>query len=238
MDEPLSFQTSTQTKTAIAPGERWAQTDSPSLKKTRLGLLLLFYGILISVICLIVMAFLNYALVGIVSKENGFNIVVPTALLMIVSVSFLYFAVPIFCLAVPAESGAKGLLAGSIMLNFISMVNSIVQFIMPTIVPSIVFHIIGICGGIGMVVFILFLKKLSEYIGREDLAAMSSKVLLFTCICWAITLGIFTFTLPYLVEFLLFILAALASIYLFFISMSLLNGLINALGKVDNLETS
>ena len=56
--------------------------------------------------------------------------------------------------------------------------NSIVYIIAPTAFPPIVFYVIGICPFIGFLLFLVFIKKLSEYIGRYDLAARSKTVLI------------------------------------------------------------
>ena len=57
MADPLNPQISLQTESVPAPGVQWAQSNSPSLKKTRLGLSLITLTIVICVIGILAFSF-------------------------------------------------------------------------------------------------------------------------------------------------------------------------------------
>ena len=176
MAESNDSQISHSTSKTLASGVQWAQTDSPSLKKTRLGLSLVFFGTVITIIFIAVVLICSL-LMG--SKAYNESAVKIAATILGISLAiFVNIVGPLLCLAVPAESGSKRFLVGSIVLDLIAIVNSTVQVIAPMVIPSIVFYIIRLCGIIGLFIFIYFLKKLSEYIGRDDLAARGKKVLI------------------------------------------------------------
>ena len=230
MTDPLNPQTSPQTETVLAPGVQWAQSNSPSMKKTRLGLSLITLTIVITLICTIGMFFGMMLLMG----TKGFDekwIKVTITVARILAASLIYVIGPIFCLAVPAESGAKGFLAGSIVLNLISIVTSIVQVITPMAFTNVVFNIIGICGFIGFLMFIIFMQKLSEYIGRYDLVTRSKTVLILYIIFVVIVMCTFAMSL-------MFLAAAVAGIISFIMYWYLVDDLRKALGKVDKPETA
>jgi hypothetical protein len=225
MADPLNPQTSLLTKTTLAPGVQWAQSNSPSLKKTRLGLSLITITIVICVIGILAFSF-GSALFMVTKYYESNGIKVTISVLYILIDSLLFVVGPYFCLAVPAESGAKGFLAWSIVLSLISIISSIVYIIAPTAFPPIVFYVIGICPFIGFLLFLVFIKKLSEYIGRNDLAARSKTVLVVFLIYSAINLSALAMPLKFLVA----LVAGLVFLIMYF---SLLDALRLSLGKVD-----
>jgi hypothetical protein len=229
MADPLNPQTSPLTETTLAPGVQWAQSNSPSLKKTRLGLSVITLSIVIMLICTIGMYLGMMLLMGTKDFEKGIKVTLPV--LDILMPSLICVVGPVFCLAVPAESGAKGFLAGSIVLYLVRIVTSIVQLIAPLVFPSVVFNIIGICGFIGFLMFIVFLQKLSQYIGRNDLVTRSKTLLIIYLISVVIFMS--TFALP-----LMFLAWGVVGIISFIMYWYLVDDLRKALGKVDKPETA
>jgi hypothetical protein len=109
------------------------------------------------------------------NESGAKDIVIILGILLAIVANFIG---PILCLSVPAESGSKRFLVGSIVLYLISIVITIVHDISPMAFPSIFFYISIFCRIISYFIFIYFLKKLSEYVGRDDLSAQGKKVLI------------------------------------------------------------
>jgi hypothetical protein len=176
MTDPLNPRTSFLTETTLSSGVQWAQSNSPSLKKTRMGLSLVFFGTITSMI-LSLIALLCFQLMGSkIFNESGAKVIVTilgTSLAVVANIIG-----PFLCLSVPAESGSKKFLVASIVLHLIMIVNTIVQAISPMALPLIVFYFTRLCGIISLFIFIYFLKKLSEYVGRDDLSVLGKKVLI------------------------------------------------------------
>jgi hypothetical protein len=230
MADPLNFLPSFQTESTLASGIQWAQSNSQSLKKTRLGLSVITLSIVIMLICIIGMCFGLMLLMG----TKGFDeegIKVTITVLRILVVSLVYVVGPICCLAVPAESGARGFLAGSIVLNLISIATSIVHDLAPMTYPNVFFNVSGICGFVGFIMFIVFMQKLSEYIGRYDLVTRSKTLLIVYIILVVILMC--TFAMP-----LMFLAAAIVGIIFFIMYFYLVDDLRKALGKVAKPETA
>ena len=93
---------------------------------------------------------------------------------------------PLVCLAVPAETGAKGLLIASVLFQLASPANGVLPRLAPSAVPQGFQVVLQLLSLVGFVLFVLFMKKLAEYIGRQDLALRARNVL----IGFGITLGL------------------------------------------------
>jgi len=174
--DPANPYASPQVTMTAAPGVRWLQDPSPSLRQTGLGLSLVFYGIVTMLICLLLIVF--FSVVAMVAVSPMLLLLLVPAGLGILVASILMLIGPIICLAVPEETGAKGLILGSVICQLINLVGSVVNAIAPNLFPPPVLIVLGLCGIAANVLFVLFMKKLSEYIGRLDLAARARNVLI------------------------------------------------------------
>ncbi len=235
MNDPLNLKATTQNTSKPAPGVHWAQSDSPSLKKTRLGLSLIFFGNLIMIICMMGLLLSITLLVGIKWSDNrGAQIIISTVGL--VGATLLCVVAPIYCLAVPDESDARGFLAGSLVFYIVSMLISIINIIISQLNPlSFMIVIYSLFSLIGFIMFMLFMKKLSEYIDREDLAAYGKKILIGSVICslmWYVSMCSPQTWL------LLWFMAGLGKLVFFIMYMNLLNSLRKALGKAGDRVNS
>jgi hypothetical protein len=240
MADPLNPKKSRHTASTLTPGVQWAQSNSPSLKKTRLGLSLVFFGTLITIIFIAVILTCSQLMGSKYFNESGAK-VVATILGLLLAI-FIKIIGPGLCLAVPAESGSKRFLLGSIVLDLIAIVNTTVQIISPMAIPSIYFYFIELCNIISVFIFIYFLKKLSEYIGRGDLSIRSKYIMKGYVLCAAIVLGIYI-VLFLTGSFLFFLVVAFMGVFFFFIYLfltyiSLINDLRKALGGVKVPATS
>jgi hypothetical protein len=174
--DPANPYASPQVAMVAAPGVRWLQEPSPSLRQTGLGLSLVYYGIITMLICSLLILFFTVA-----GAVTGFSILAMMAVppLFGIFVAFILLLVgPIVCLAVPEETGAKGLIVGSVICQVVNLVASVVNAIAPGLIPPPLLMVLGLCGIAANVLFVLFMKKLSEYIGRLDLSARANNVLI------------------------------------------------------------
>jgi hypothetical protein len=163
-----------QTDTAPPPGTEWMQGVSPSLTKTGWGLSLVYYGIVLVLLCAMV-AGVSAAISG--GKPGMAAVVSSVAFLGILLGFLLLFVGPLMCLAVPAESGAKGFVIGSVLLQVPSLLSAIFYQILPRVSPVAVSAVVQILGMISFVLFVLFLKRLAQYIGRADLCRRARNIL-------------------------------------------------------------
>lgn len=174
--DPANPYASPQVQMMVAPGVRWLQDPSPSLRQTGLGLSLVYYGIVTMLLCILLM--LLVAVVAMAASSPLFLLLMLPAGLGILVANILTLVGPIVCLAVPEESGAKGLILGSVIFQLINLVASVLGAIAPRLLPQPLPVVLNLCGIVGYVLFVLFMKKLSEYVGRLDLAARAKNVLI------------------------------------------------------------
>jgi hypothetical protein len=231
MDDSLNSKVSPQTATSFISGRQWAQTISPSLKNTRLGLTLVFFGTLVTIIFIAVVLICSLLMGSKIYNDNGAKFTA-TILGLLLGI-FVKIIGPVLCLAVPAESGVKRFLVGSIVLDLIAIVYTIVQIIFPMALLSIVFYITRFCSIISLFTFVYFLKTFSEYIGRDDLSALGKKVLIGYLI---VPVGIIAVLLLLFVVPLFFVVVAYMGLFIliiciFVMYLNLINGLRRALVK-------
>ena len=176
MSDPINPYASPLADLTPAPGERWVQDVSPSLRQTRIGLTLVYYGIVLVLLSILVLMFGGFVAGG--AGDGVFPFVIGAAAMGIVAACILMFAGPLVCLAVPSESGARGLIIGSVVFQLANLSYVIVLQFLPVEIPAAVDLVLSLLGLVGTVLFILFMKKLAEYIGRERLAARARNLLI------------------------------------------------------------
>ena len=160
--------------------------SSPGVRRTATGLGLVYYGTLLMLLTYVV------ATAALVLMADARQVTFP----MIVGGSgvlvggLLIFIGQILCVAVPSESGARALILGSVTLQ--------VTGLLVTLATSLAIgadrrgpgKLFGLFGVIAALLFIMFLKRLSHYIGRNDLGNRAGKVLiLFLASTGAVILG-------------------------------------------------
>jgi len=176
MSDPINPYASPVADLTPAPGERWVQDVSPSLRQTAVGLTLVYYGIVLLLLCVLVFMFGAMAaglarniIVGmLVFGAAGIGLVVACVLLLVG---------PLVCLAVPAQSGARSYLIGSVVFQAASIAYAVLANLAPVPIPPAVSLILSLLGVVGTVLFILFMKKLAEYIGHRRLADRARNLL-------------------------------------------------------------
>jgi hypothetical protein len=172
---------SPETLDTSTPGATWAYTHSPELTRTRHGLSLVYFGIctiILSVIITVVAALVGplLAIVGTVGVRAG-------ALMTLVG--------PLFCLSVPTATGARGLIVASVILQLTFYALSIAASVVTFRVPLFGVILMNGTGFAATVLFLLFLRRLAEYIGRQDLAKRARNVLLLIVVVILVTVAFY-----------------------------------------------
>jgi hypothetical protein len=102
----------------------------------------------------------------------------------------LNFIGQIVCCMVPSQSGAKGYAIGAVVMQVCAVglyFANIAHTVMAGPSPYLPFaHLTNAAGLIGTVLFVLFMRKLSSFIGRGDLRRRSGNILVFGAILLAI----------------------------------------------------
>jgi hypothetical protein len=177
MNDPMNPYAAPQVEVTLAPGAQWMRSGSVSLRQTYWGLSLIYYGIILILLAIISM-FPVMSLLG----PRGGNLELLGILMIGINLTFLAGAILIFigqlvCLAVPAETGAKGFIVAAVGFQVINIGASIVQTVMPGVFSPLGALGVGLLGLLGYVFFILFLRKLGEYIGRLDFVQRAMNIL-------------------------------------------------------------
>ena len=212
--------------TASARGIEWMNTDSAALSKTSLGLSLVYYAIvlfLLSIIPTFGMAFFPPALIITVGG------------IMIASV--MMFVGPLFCLSVPAETNAKGLIIGTVVLQVINFAFAVL--------PAAGVELSGfesfaqIFGVLSAICFVLFMRRLAQFIGREDLANRASKVLVLGIVVFLTAIGeIVSMIALGPIAGILFLVVLVMGLVLFVMYANLVNALSKALKSNESRTSS
>jgi hypothetical protein len=152
---------------------QWLGTPSPSLRKVANGLGMIYAGI-----CLAILSAIGGAILSATSRGNLDTLALIGILLVIAFIvsAILNIVGTLFCLATPEESGAKGMIYASAAAMGLSLLISFA--IRLHVIPppaSIVQMILTFISG---VTFLVFLRRLSLFIGRQDLAKKARSILI------------------------------------------------------------
>jgi hypothetical protein len=151
-----------------------------------IGLNLVYYGIvgiLLSMIAMVISVVLP--VVAILALPG----VIVAYLMMVIG--------PFFCLSVPVATGTRHLVAGSIVLQLLGVVVTIVGAVRTDM--EIVAPLIGnLCSLLSAVLFVLFMRKLARCVGRTDLGASATRLLLLGMLLLVLTssLVFYSFVAP------------------------------------------
>ena len=148
------------------PGQSWLQTSSVGLSRTLTGLNLVYYGIVIAFLSLI--SFVTMVIFP------------PLVFVSIIGVLFGYLTFligPLFCLAVPSETGAKSWIVGAVCFQLLGLGLTLVNGVMPGALPPIFRSAGSLAALISSILFMMFMRRLATYIGRGDLSAKAVNIL-------------------------------------------------------------
>jgi hypothetical protein len=182
INDSLNPYAAPQVETMIAPGEEWLRSASGSLRQTALGLSLIYWGIILILLGVIGMIPISY-LAAWAQGPPGGNLEIAFSLMALPGAciligALLNFIGPIVCLAVPTETGAKGLIVSSVVFQLFNVANSIANFFLPSdFLPPGVSECLVLLGIVSFALFVLFLNKIGKFIGRLDLVLRANNVL-------------------------------------------------------------
>jgi hypothetical protein len=157
-------------------------TDDPSLQKVAQGLGLIYLSIIVILASLILMFFLGIAFAAAEAPAaaqrgatGGVPVVVMLGGLGIIVGYILSLVGSFMCLATPAETGAKGLITVSVVMMVLSLVLNVGNFFVENRGTESLASLFSVIGGI---CFIIFLKRLAQFIGATHLAQRAKNILI------------------------------------------------------------
>ncbi len=199
-------------------GAEWMANDPAALSRTAFGLSLVYYGILLILLSIILFFALGFVFgLAAILAVPGFLIG-----------SILMFVGPLFCLTVPAETNAKGLIITAVVLQIINIVAVLLPFAGVDLAGFDSF--VQIFSVLSSIFFVLFMRKLAIFIGREDLAKRASNILVGGLVSFfgAIASGVLAFLIGPAISLMLFVFA-IVGIVIFVMYANLVNTLSKAL---------
>ena len=194
-DQVNPFASPTSVDTDATPLAAWASDDASGLRYVRIGLQMVYVGICGILICAIAIAGIAVAagqMVGPAGPAGPAADIVGVWGIAMISMMiaafccwFLLVLGPWFCLGVPTATGAKGLIIGSVLCSGVGLLYSVAVAI--TLVPqsATIGMVANVLGAVGSVLFILFMRRLAVYIGRDDLVRRANRVLILGAVMFA-----------------------------------------------------
>jgi hypothetical protein len=228
--DPNPFASPTQLE-PTSTGQRWVSVDSPELRRTGLGLSFVYFGIVLVLLSVILSFFvitIGNAAYGVILQGG----VLVGYLLMLIG--------PMLCLSVPAETGAKGYIVGSVILQLLNICLTLGSAALGagSAIPSWV----GLGGGatamFGSILFVLFMRQLALFIGRDDLAKHANIVLILGLVLIASAIGAAVAATFLPSGIMLVIVVAIVGLALFLKYANLINALRKALRKRSALGSA
>lgn len=199
----------------------WMANQPTALSKTALGLSLVYYGIVLLLFSLILAMLAGFFL----------PLVAMLALPGILFAPILMFVGPLFCLTVPAHTNAKGLITATVLLqlaNYIAIFLPMVGFDFGAFQPFM--QTLNLLSNI---CFLLFMRQLALFIGRNDLAGRASRILIGGIVFFlGMLVGIIATATPLAMReawMIMLALLAIGAVVLFVMYANLLNALSKAL---------
>lgn len=152
------------------PGDRPLRTEFPAeLRRVRLGLSLVYYGICGVLLATICTPFLVALDVMVVLGIAGIMFVLST----------MIFVGQALCIAVPVESGAKGLAIAAAVLQLASWAVSLGTSLFESSVGVVGGSLVGGLASLASpICFVLFLRQTARYVGEHAIAARATRTLI------------------------------------------------------------
>lgn len=161
-----------------------AQGDYATLSGTAIGLKIIYFGIVLALLCLIGI----FAAVAALPAA-----IIPITILFLIAYLLLTVG-PFFCLTAPEETGARGLIIGSIACQILVLLESVLSFL-GIALPPLISPLVSVLSLLGAALFILFMMKIASYIQRDDLRQSGRTILIGSIILFVLlvvgTLGVF-----------------------------------------------
>lgn len=189
MDDKPNPYASPQSDFAAA-GEAWMRDQTGQLRLVYIGLSLSYWGIILTLLGVMI-AIGSAFLAASAGPAVALALMIGGAGMAVIG-SLLSFVGPFFCLAVPAESGAKGFIIASVALQLVNfIVSPIAAFVEVPAMYELVSNLAGPLAALAaLFAFILFMRRLAAFIGQPQLLARADRVLVgagLIIVSWIIT---------------------------------------------------
>lgn len=112
-----------------------------------------------------------------------FSLTVP----ILMTVFLLSIAGPCLCLATPREARSTGWILATVILSALGLLFSVLPFVIR--IPAVLSFVGGFLPFLSQVTFILYLRKLSHYLNRDDLVKLTTNILIFAILSLLILIG-------------------------------------------------
>jgi hypothetical protein len=178
MQEPINPYAAPSTTEMHSKAVEWLGTPSTSLRKVASGLGLIRIGLILTIFSVLVSVF-GILMIGL--GGAGANALGTTALLfigMVLVAQVLNLVGTILCLSAPAETQARGWIFASLVAELLNMIPALAARLGLYSDSEVAQSAELLLGIVAYVTFILFLRKLGQFIGRTDLAQRAVYLLL------------------------------------------------------------
>jgi hypothetical protein len=182
MDEPVNPYASPEADITPVPLSEAMLTDLPGLRTTGIGLSLVYYGIIILLLTLIGTVPAGF----LVASIPAIGFLVLAAGVVVLAASLMMFVGQVLCLAVPSQTGANVYIIVAVVMQIASFVQSFLPVIQQ-FAPRVRFSqpitlLLNSLGVISLIFFVLFMRRLSLFLGRNNLARRARNLLIFSAI--------------------------------------------------------
>lgn len=151
---------------SVSVSRQWVESDDRSLQQTRSGFTLLFWGSIAALLGLF-FVMMSPFIMRLLPMMAGL-----TATVSILALGMSMTLIGLMrCLAVPASSGARGLIVTAVLCNFFGLLQTLADIFAPGSISQFLGLLLVLCGPVGIVSLILFMNRLSNFIERPDLAS-------------------------------------------------------------------
>lgn len=188
MNQPLNPYAAPQSDLSGSPFSDSVKLTLPGLRTTGIGLSLIYYGIVLVLLAMVtiflgtIFLSFNAARPGTPAPFSSFIVLSMIAGIVIIIGGLLIFVGEIVCLFVPAETGAKGLIITATVLQiagFFQYLMPLMQRLLPGVqIPFLLQLIFSLSGSLSIIFFVLFLRKVSEFLGRRDFMNRARNILI------------------------------------------------------------
>lgn len=202
----------------------WLRAGDPSLQKVARGLGMIYTGTITIILAILGGLILGLVMAFAAGGGGGMFVFLVAGLAALIGIIMVIVGT-LMCLATPEETGAKGFILASVVLYIVGFCASVVGYLVGSDPVSMVGTLASLAANI---LFLLFLKQLSEFIGAIPLAERAKLLL----ILWGVTVGLqIIVALGGFVQLPLLGLLALVVVIISLVSLFLYLGLLDRLRK-------
>ncbi len=150
--------------------------NQSSMPKVQLGISLVFWGLELMALAILLTLVIPFVIPFMAAKMLPFlMIVIPGLGIMLLIAGLMSMVGKILCLAAPREMEGKGVIYACVAFELAFLLIGLAEKV--TIVPAILSGLKGFFPIIGFVLFLIFLRKLAEFIQNRELAEKAGGLL-------------------------------------------------------------